>query len=41
VEPFGQSPYPTATVVDLPRLSGFQFEIKVVAKLPEAAATVG
>jgi enamine deaminase RidA (YjgF/YER057c/UK114 family) len=38
-EYWGQAPYPTATVVGVTWLSGFEFEIKVVAKLPAAAAT--
>jgi enamine deaminase RidA (YjgF/YER057c/UK114 family) len=40
-EYWGKAPYPTATAVGVTWLSGFQFEIKVIAKLPEAAATVG
>jgi enamine deaminase RidA (YjgF/YER057c/UK114 family) len=36
---WGQAPYPTATVVGVTWLSGFQFEIKVVAKLPQGAGT--
>lgn len=32
---WGEAPYPTATVVGVTWLSGFQFEIKVIAKLPE------
>lgn len=35
---WGQAPYPTATAIGVTWLSGFQFEIKVIAKLPEAAA---
>ena len=31
---WGQAPYPTATVVGVTWLSGFDFEIKVIAKLP-------
>lgn len=34
---WGEAPYPTATAVGVTWLSGFQFEIKVIAKLPEAA----
>lgn len=34
---WGQAPYPTATAIGVTWLSGFQFEIKVIAKLPEAA----
>ena len=33
---WGDAPYPTATVVGVTWLAGFQFEIKVIAKLPEA-----
>ena len=36
-EYWGQAPYPTATAIGVTWLSGFQFEIKVIAKLPEAA----
>lgn len=36
-EYWGQAPYPTLTGVGVSWLSGFQFEIKVIAKLPEAA----
>ena len=32
---WGQAPYPTATAIGFTWLSGFQFEIKVIAKLPE------
>ncbi|CAM4010329.1 RidA family protein [Bordetella muralis] len=35
---WGKAPYPTATAVGVTWLAGFQFEIKVIAKLPEAAA---
>lgn len=35
---WGEAPYPTATAVGVTWLSGFQFEIKVIARLPEAAA---
>jgi enamine deaminase RidA (YjgF/YER057c/UK114 family) len=31
---WGQAPYPTLTGVGVTWLSGFQFEIKVIAKLP-------
>ena len=34
-EYWGQAPYPTVTAVGVTWLYGFQFEIKVVAKLPE------
>lgn len=34
---WGEAPYPTATAVGVTWLSGFQFEIKVIAKLREAA----
>lgn len=34
-EYWGQAPYPTATAIGVTWLSGFQFEIKVIAKLPE------
>ncbi|WP_144633840.1 RidA family protein [Bordetella genomosp. 13] len=37
-EYWGEAPYPTATAVGVTWLSGFQFEIKVIAKLPETAA---
>ena len=37
-EYWGHAPYPTATAVGVTWLSGFQFEIKVIAKLPENAA---
>lgn len=33
-EYWGDAPYPTATAVGVTWLSGFQFEIKVIAKLP-------
>ncbi|MDH6593251.1 enamine deaminase RidA (YjgF/YER057c/UK114 family) [Variovorax sp. TBS-050B] len=36
-EYWGEAPYPTATAVGVTWLSGFSFEIKVIAKLPEAA----
>ena len=35
---WGAAPYPAATAIGVTWLSGFQFEIKVVAKLPEATA---
>lgn len=31
---WGEAPYPTATVVGVTWLAGFQFEIKVIAQLP-------
>lgn len=31
---WGEAPYPTATAIGVTWLSGFRFEIKVVAKLP-------
>ena len=34
---WGDAPYPTLTGVGVTWLSGFQFEIKVVAKLPDSA----
>jgi enamine deaminase RidA (YjgF/YER057c/UK114 family) len=34
---WGTAPYPATTAVGVTWLAGFQFEIKVVAKLPEAA----
>ncbi|WP_076999681.1 RidA family protein [Variovorax sp. KK3] len=37
-EYWGKAPYPTATAIGVTWLSGFQFEIKVIAKLPEGAA---
>ncbi|MDR6993107.1 RidA family protein [Luteimonas sp. 3794] len=37
-EYWGEAPFPTATVVGVTWLAGFDFEIKVVAKLPERAA---
>ena len=36
---WGPPPYPTATVVGVTWLSGFQFEMKVVARLPQVATT--
>ena len=38
-EHWGTAPYPTATVVGVTWLSGFQFEIKVIAELPDAVGT--
>lgn len=35
-EYWGDAPHPTLTGVGVTWLSGFQFEIKVIAKLPEA-----
>jgi len=35
---WGEAPFPTATVVGVTWLAGFDFEIKVVAKLPESVA---
>jgi len=35
---WGQAPYPTLTGVGVTWLYGFQFEIKVIAKLPATAA---
>ena len=32
---WGEAPYPTATAIGVTWLSGFRFEIKVIAKLPE------
>ncbi|WP_217474203.1 RidA family protein [Stutzerimonas stutzeri] len=36
-EYWGQAPHPTLTAVGVTWLYGFQFEIKVIAKLPEGA----
>ena len=36
-EYWGEAPHPTLTAVGVTWLSGFQFEIKVIAKLPDAA----
>ncbi|APX75314.1 RidA family protein [Achromobacter insolitus] len=36
-EYWGAAPYPTLTAVGVTWLSGFDFEIKVIAKLPQAA----
>ena len=35
---WGDAPYPTATAVGVTWLSGFRFEIKVIARLPADAA---
>lgn len=35
---WGEAPFPTATVVGVTWLAGFDFEIKVIAKLPKVAA---
>lgn len=32
---WGPAPYPTATVVGVTWLAGFQFEIKVIARIPD------
>lgn len=37
-EYWGSAPYPTLTGIGVTWLYGFQFEIKVIAKLPETAA---
>lgn len=37
-EYWGEAPFPTATVVGVTWLAGFDFEIKVVARLPEPPA---
>ena len=34
-EYWGEAPHPTATAIGVTWLSGFDFEIKVIAKLPE------
>jgi len=34
---WGEAPYPTATAIGVTWLAGFDFEIKVIAKLPEGA----
>jgi len=34
---WGEAPHPTLTGVGVPWLYGFQFEIKVIAKLPVAS----
>lgn len=36
-EHWGEAPYPTLTGIGVTWLYGFQFEIKVVAKLPQPA----
>lgn len=36
---WGNAPYPTITAVGVTWLYGFQFEIKVIAKLPETASS--
>lgn len=36
-EYWGEAPFPTATAIGVTWLSGFDFEIKVIAKLPEGA----
>jgi enamine deaminase RidA (YjgF/YER057c/UK114 family) len=38
MEHWGEAPYPTLTGIGVTWLDGFEFEIKVIAKLPEAAA---
>ena len=38
MEHWGDAPYPTLTGVGVTWLYGFQFEIKVIAKLPDAVA---
>jgi enamine deaminase RidA (YjgF/YER057c/UK114 family) len=37
-EYWGEAPHPTLTAIGVTWLAGFQFEIKVIAKLPETAA---
>jgi enamine deaminase RidA (YjgF/YER057c/UK114 family) len=37
-EYWGDAPHPTLTGIGVTWLSGFKFEIKVIAKLPESAA---
>ena len=37
-EYWGQAPFPTATVVGVTWLAGFEFEIKVIAKVPPGGA---
>jgi len=39
-EYWGDAPHPTLTALGVTWLYGFQFEIKVIAKLPEASAAV-
>ena len=36
---WGDAPYPTLTGIGVTWLSGFQFEIKVIAKLPDSSHT--
>jgi enamine deaminase RidA (YjgF/YER057c/UK114 family) len=36
---WGEAPYPTLTGIGVTWLYGFEFEIKVIAKLPEGSAT--
>lgn len=38
-EYWGDAPHPTLTAIGVTWLYGFQFEIKVIAKLPEASAS--
>lgn len=38
-EYWGNSPHPTLTAVGVTWLYGFQFEIKVIAKLPEGSSS--
>ncbi|MBV7483854.1 RidA family protein [Bordetella sp. BOR01] len=38
---WGKAPYPALTAVGVTWLNGFQFEIKVIAKLPEAGLPPG
>ncbi|WP_454739648.1 RidA family protein [Cupriavidus necator] len=38
-EHWGDAPYPTLTAVGVTWLYGFQFEIKVIAKLPDPVST--
>ena len=38
IQHWGDAPYPTLTGAGVTRLYGFDFEIKVIAKLPEAVA---
>jgi enamine deaminase RidA (YjgF/YER057c/UK114 family) len=40
-EHWGEAPHPTLTGIGVTWLYGFQFEIKVVAKLPDASTAVG
>ena len=39
-EYWGDAPHPSLTAIGVTWLYGFQFEIKVIAKLPEASAAV-